>query len=97
MVILPNHLHAVWTERGMPKFAERWRRIKTRFSRALDDGGPYSMRRPNIWWDRFEEYPIRSDDDFTKAVEYCRVNPVKHGLVGQPEDWPYSSFAKRAA
>ena len=55
------------------------------------------MRRPNIWWDRFEEYPIRSDDDFTKAVEYCRVNPVKHGLVGQPEDWPYSSFAKRAA
>jgi putative transposase len=25
-------------------------------------------------------------------VEYCRFDPVKHGLVGAVRDWPLSSF-----
>ena len=25
-------------------------------------------------------------------IDYCPINPVKHGLVGRVSDWPYSSF-----
>jgi putative transposase len=25
-------------------------------------------------------------------VEYCYINPVKHGLVRRVRDWPFSSF-----
>jgi putative transposase len=39
MVVLPDHLHAVWT---MPEddadFATRWRLIKSAFSRSLTSG-----------------------------------------------------------
>ncbi len=36
MVVLPDHLHAVWTlPPGDCDFSERWRKIKHRFSRNL--------------------------------------------------------------
>jgi putative transposase len=25
-------------------------------------------------------------------VDYCHINPLKHGLVKQVADWPYSTF-----
>ena len=30
--------------------------------------------------------------DFRRHVEYCYINPVKHGLVGRVCDWLHSSF-----
>ena len=36
MVILPDHLHAIWTlPEGDANFSERWRRIKARFSHSV--------------------------------------------------------------
>lgn len=100
MVVLPNHLHAIWSEPGMPKFSERWRRIKARFSHAI--GGDFApngskQRRDErgLWQRRFFEHAIRNEDEFQKAMDYCRLNPVKHGLVAEPELWPYSSFTRR--
>lgn len=44
-----------------------------------------------IWQRRFWEHHLRSQRDKQAAIEYCWVNPVKHGLVAAPEDWLYSS------
>jgi putative transposase len=30
-------------------------------------------------------------------VEYCYINPVKHGLVRRVCDWPFSSFHRDVA
>jgi putative transposase len=27
-----------------------------------------------------------------RHVEYCNINPLKHGLVRRVADWPHSSF-----
>ena len=35
---------------------------------------------------------IRDEEDFARHVEYIHFNPVKHGLVRQPVEWPYSSL-----
>ena len=91
MVILPDHLHAVWTEPdGGVFYTERWRRIKTRFAQAI----PATSNEKGIWQRRFIEHAIRTRDDFQRAVQHCAQNPVWHGLTTVAEAWPYSSFAK---
>ena len=45
-----------------------------------------------IWQRRFWEHLIRNEADYARHVEYCYINPVKHGLVTRVRDWPHSSF-----
>lgn len=45
-----------------------------------------------IWQKRFWEHHIRDDRDYAAHVAYCWDNPVKHGLVADVRDWPYSSW-----
>jgi putative transposase len=95
-VVLPDHMHAVWTlPEGDAAYSVRWRLIKARFSRGLPSG---PLRRSHeirhergIWQRRFWERHIRDEQDFAAHIRYCWNNPVKHGLVERPEDWPYSS------
>jgi len=35
---------------------------------------------------------MRDDTDLAQHVDYIHYNPVKHGLVKQVKDWPWSSF-----
>jgi putative transposase len=98
MVVLPDHLHAVWT---MPEsdadFAMRWQLIKSTFSRNIPSGERISESRAakgerGIWQRRYWEHTIRDENDFARHIDYIHINPVKHGLVAQVGDWPYSSF-----
>jgi putative transposase len=71
--------------------------IKGSFSRALPRAEPISesrlrRRERGIWQRRFWEHTIRDEDDFARHVDYIHFNPVKHGHVEYPADWPYSSF-----
>jgi putative transposase len=34
-----------------------------------------------VWQRRFWEHLIRDDGDYGRHVEYCYINPVKHGWV----------------
>lgn len=45
-----------------------------------------------LWQRRFWERHLRDEADFAAHVRYCWINPVKHGLVADPADWPYSSY-----
>jgi putative transposase len=47
---------------------------------------------PALWQRRYWEHTIRDDGDFERHVDYTHFNPVRHGLVAQVRDWPYSSF-----
>jgi putative transposase len=97
-VILPDHLHAVWTlPDGDADFATRWRLIKTEFSRALPpderiSGSRHSKGERGIWQRRYWEHTLRNEGDFERHVNYIHFNPVKHGHVSRVKDWPYSSF-----
>ena len=97
-VVLPDHLHAVWTlPQGDSDFSTRWRMIKSRFAKALPKQERLSAVRKargerGIWQRRFWEHLIRDEADYARHVEYCYINPLKHRLVTQVRDWPYSSF-----
>ena len=45
-----------------------------------------------LWQPRFWEHHIRDEADYAAHVRYCWGNPVKHGLVQRPADWPHSSI-----
>jgi putative transposase len=97
IVILPDHLHAIFTlPTSDADFSGRWRRIKGHFSSGLIDAGIGLKRRPNadlaLWQRRFWEHTIRNESDFARHVDYVHFNPVKHALVPRVCDWPHSSF-----
>ncbi len=70
MVVLPDHLHAVWTlPDGDADFATRWRLIKSGFSRHVATGERISDSRAakaerGIWQRRYWEHTIRDETRF---------------------------------
>ena len=102
IVLLPDHLHAVWE---MPRedsdYSLRWRRIKSLFTRSWTSHGGQSaaisrsrVKRSErgVWQRRFFEHTIRDEADLKRCVDYIHVNPLKHSLVERVRDWPWSSF-----
>ncbi len=97
MVVLPDHLHAIWTlPEGDQDFPNRWRLIKSSFSRGLARSEPVSASRKAkgercIWQRRYWEHTLRDNGVFERHVDYIHFNPVKHGHAPSVEAWPYSS------
>ncbi len=98
LVILPDHLHAVFTLPAKDAdYSGRWRRIKAVFSAALSPTERRSASRRSkgergIWQRRFWEHFIRDEQDYARHVDYIHFNPVKHGHVTRVQDWPHSTF-----
>ena len=100
IVILPEHLHCIWTlPENDADFSTRWRLIKSYFSRKcyVSYQGKITPSRQQkgekaIWQRRFWEHQIKDNRDFINHVEYIHYNPVHHGLVLAAKDWQYSSF-----
>jgi putative transposase len=102
MVLLPDHLHAVWTlPPGDADYSMRWARIKSNFSRVYLESGESEGQTTSsrlrqgeraIWQRRFWEHTCRDEDDLKRCVDYLHWNPVKHGLVGSVGDYPWSTF-----
>lgn len=99
-VVLPEHMHCVIElPEGDSDFATRWRLIKLLFSRSLPKDEYVSdirqkRRERGIWQRRYWEHLIRDEADYQAHMDYVHINPVKHGLVANVKDWPYSTFHK---
>ena len=102
IVLLPDHLHTIWSlPAGDTAYPRRWAAIKRRFTaRWLASGGPempvspgrHRQRRRGVLQPRYWEHVIRDERDFERHADYIHYNPVKHGLCRCPRDWPFSSF-----
>ena len=101
-VILPDHLHCLWTlPEGDSDYSKRWSCIKRLFTKrwlsAGETEGPISPSRASkrergVWQRRFWEHTIRDERDYIRCVEYVHFNPVKHGHAECPHGWKHSSF-----
>jgi len=98
IVVLPDHLHAIWTlPDGDADFALRWLLLKSTFSRSLPEGEQVSASRRGkgergIWQRRYWEHTLRDQSDYAAHMDYVHFNPVRHAQVSRVRDWPYSSF-----
>ncbi len=103
IVVLPDHIHSIWT---LPihdsDYSTRWKTIKSSFTKKYTHRVGEASARPTnsmdkkgekgIWQRRFWEHTIQDEKDYRVHMEYIHYNPVKHGLVVAPKDWPHSSF-----
>jgi putative transposase len=99
-VLLPDHLHCIWTlPLNDADYALRWNIIKRGVSQQTRNRIDTALTRSRqkrgelgLWQRRFWEHQIRDGRDLEKHVNYIHWNPVKHGYVKRVKDWPYSSF-----
>ncbi|MDO9372040.1 MAG: transposase [Gammaproteobacteria bacterium] len=84
-VILPDHIHCIWQlPEDSDDFSLRWRLIK----HYVSGKAPHQT----FWQKRFWEHLIRDENDYRRHLDYIHYNPVKHGLVNHPCEWPHSSY-----
>jgi putative transposase len=85
-VILPDHLHCILTlSPDDALHGARWRLIKGLFERVLRCG-------QEIWKPGHEERRVADEAELASQINRIHSDPVRHGLVRCPRDWPYSSF-----
>ena len=82
-MILPDHIHvfaaATETNIAYDNWVTYW---KSQLSKR--------HRNPEHRWltDHWDTR-VRSEESYDEKWEYVRWNPVRHGLVSKPEDWPF--------
>lgn len=93
--VLPDHFHTVWS---LPEedfdFPSRLNHLKSAFTRRLPDELKSNGRKRErgVWQRRYWEHHIRDENDLAAHMDYIHWNPVKHGYVTDPADWPHSSW-----
>ena len=88
--IMPNHVHVMIEQipgHSLSDIVHSWKSYTANH---------INKRAKNRLWapDYFDRY-VRDEEHYANARFYIENNPVKARLVERPEDWPYSSAAKR--
>jgi putative transposase len=85
-VIMPDHLHLfVAFAPEAPALSDWMKSLKNTLSKALRTTG---IPAPH-WQKGFFDHVLRSEESYSTKWEYVAQNPVRHGLVKTPTNWPY--------
>ena len=87
--LMPNHTHLIAVPETEKSLHAGISEAHRRFSRAINFKKGW---RGHLWQGRFASYPMDENYLF-KAARYIELNPVRAGLVDNPEDYPWSSAA----
>lgn len=93
-VIMPNHLHILFTPFEGVSLSEIMKNLKGYTARMINK---HRHQTGHIWQpDYFDRY-MRNEEHLLKTIRYIENNPVKAGLVQSPEHWRFSSARRRNA
>jgi putative transposase len=90
-VVMPEHVHLLITEPARKDLSVALQMLKQITSRKL--------RMPTMarfWQVRYYGFPVWTERKRVEKLRYIHRNPVSRGLVRQPQDWKWSSFAHHA-
>ncbi len=90
-VILPNHYHILALLKSLDSASKSIKQLHGFTSRVwnLSDGLTGKRR---VWY-RFSDRMMRNETQANQTFNYIHYNPVKHGLVQEALDWPWSSLS----
>jgi REP element-mobilizing transposase RayT len=87
-VVMPNHVHVLirlLNGSSLSPIVQQWKGASAmEINRHLD-------RRGAVWAPDYHDRYIRDENHLHDSIAYIRNNPVKAGLCGMPEEWPFSS------
>ena len=91
---MPNHVHVL--VKTMPDISisdimHSWR------SFTAHEANMVLGRTGQFWMEEYFDRYIRDAEHFDSTVRYIRNNPVKAGLVSEPEQWPWAGDGTQAS
>ena len=87
-VFMPDHFHLlVVPEKG--RVCDIMRNIKSYSANRIRHRMQLNSR---IWQSGFHDHVVASTWDLEAKLDYMHMNPLRKGLVADPESYPYSSY-----
>ena len=83
-VVMPEHVHLLLGEPGKGLLAVGLQALKLSVAKRAE-------QRP-FWQARYYDFNVFSAAKRFEKLHYMHENPVKRGLVANPEDWLWSSY-----
>ena len=83
-VLMPEHVHLLVGEPADKSLADAVKMFKLSVSLR-------QPRRP-FWEKRYHDRNLLTHDAMVECLRYLHRNPLKRGLVREPEEWPWSSY-----
>lgn len=85
-VLMPDHIHLFVAFSPDTMTVSTWvKSLKNSLSKTLrEEGVPVPH-----WQKGFFDHLLRSDESYSEKWDYVARNPVRAGLVGRCDDWPY--------
>jgi putative transposase len=83
-VVMPEHVHLLAGEPGVGSAALAIQALKLSVTKRRTE-------RP-FWLTRYYDFNVWSAQKETEKLDYIHGNPVKRGLVMEPQDWKWSSY-----
>jgi putative transposase len=102
-VVMPEHLHLLLSEPERADLSMVMQVLKQGFARRLlcqlrrsGDRVPGELcklilNQQHVWQRRFYDFAVCSAEKRQEKLHYIHQNPVRRGLVLEPEQWPWSS------
>jgi len=86
-VVMPEHLHLL---------CQPLDKDISLLMRHIKRNSSYNLCRamalqPPLWVKRFHDEVVEDREGVLETIEYIHYNPVKRGLVNEPENFPFSS------
>jgi putative transposase len=88
-VLMSNHFHLLATPQttdGLPKMMQAVGRRYVRYFNQTQ------QRSGTLWEGRYRSTVIQADHYLLACMAYIDLNPLRAGLVAQPQDYPWSSY-----
>ncbi|MDR1009812.1 MAG: transposase [Opitutaceae bacterium] len=92
--VMPNHVHVLVTPAeafSLGHIVRTWKQFTARRAKPLLAEAGVAWKAKSFWQCESFDRWTRDADERERAVWYIHANPVKAGLCGKPEDWPWSS------
>lgn len=87
--LLPNHYHWLLRQDGEVSVGKAVGRVFGSYSQAFNKA---YKRTGTLFEGSFKAREVTSESYFLTLCRYIHRNPVHHGFVTAPEDWPYSNY-----
>lgn len=87
--LMTNHLHLV-LQVGTSPLANIMHNVTFRYTQFVNRK---YQRSGHLFQGRYKALLIDADSYLLELIRYVHLNPVRAGLVGRPEDYPWSSHA----
>ncbi len=91
--LMPNHVHLIVVPSTAEGLARALGESHRRYTRMVNFREKW---RGYLWQGRFGSV-VMDEPHLMTAARYVEMNPVRAGLVAQPEEWPWSSAATHVA